>query len=595
MADALFSSDTDSLPKTKAQEAVLTEAVRHLDIVHTSLAGMTAIVLTLLVAAALPVLGLHPITHSGPVIVMAIASFVGIGVLYAMNYRVHKHVVDQARLTEVLVNSLGQGFLVFDRNGICGKVYSQACLDLLECIPAEKSIGDVLRVTEEQKADFKEWFEILFQPDHALGFDDVIKFLPAYFPHNQQRRVALVYKPIYRKDGKLINVVVIATDQSEEYAAQQAAKKQQVFAEMICRIFKDRNQFHTTLSHLREFLDDAGATDVGLKDSGNLLRELHTLKATVKQFSLMELGDIIHQVESDLRNPLIGDDERFCEELRKGRQMIADALLKVTDEVSGLMGGEHEWRGNVREVEEKDLYEFADKMKHSGCDASLIQTYLSTIAAVPIFDCLRSFDRGLKELATMMDKQVKAIQFEGTNPRVLTQPIQEFLFSLSHIYRNIMDHGIETPVTRMARGKDPAGQVTVFAEIIPDTSKGRDWLHIVISDDGNGIDPSKVRSKLATMDPEGDWRFEDDQTVIQRIFGWGFTTSETLTTVSGRGVGMEAVEREVKLLGGSVRVFSELYKGCRFDIRIPYFIDIEASNSSFREKEMPRIETQAEK
>ena len=92
---------------------------------------------------------------------------------------------NQASLTEVLVNSLGQGFLVFDRSGLCGNVYSQACLDLLETLPAGKNVIDILRISDEQRSDFKEWMDIMFMPNHALGFDDVVKFMPVLLSAQQ--------------------------------------------------------------------------------------------------------------------------------------------------------------------------------------------------------------------------------------------------------------------------------------------------------------------------------------------------------------------------------------------------------------------------
>ncbi|NTU76407.1 MAG: hypothetical protein HGA90_01085 [Alphaproteobacteria bacterium] len=387
--------------------------------------------------------------------------------------------------------------------------------------------------------------------------------------------MSLQYRPIRQRDGALLEVVVIATDQTEEYAARQIARQQQNFAEMICRIFKERNQFHATLAHLREFLEEANTLPADQSGATSLLRQLHTLKASVKQFCLLELGEVIHKVESEWRDPALADDnEAFHRRFLEGRQQIAAALLKTTDELGSLMGTEHEWRGNIREIEEGDLYAFVYEMEKAQAEPALIRRFLSTIAAVPVHDCFRPFERELKELASMMEKQIKPIRFVGSNPRVLTQPIQEFLFALTHISRNIMDHGIETPVTRMARGKDPAGQVTVDVEIVSDEATGGSWLHLAISDDGNGIDPSRIRAKLASIDPDGNWRFDDDQTVIQQIFTWGVSTNETVTTLSGRGVGLEAVKREVDLLGGRIRVDSELYKGLKFDIRIPYSLDI---------------------
>jgi two-component system chemotaxis sensor kinase CheA len=555
-------------------QAVLTEAVRHVDVIHTSLAGMTAIVIMLLAAVALPVFGKHPVTQPLAFWVMTVASFVGIAGLYVLNFRVHKHVTDQARLTEVLVNSLGQGFLFFGRDGICGAVYSQACLDLFEASPAGKPITEILRIPMDQAEDFKDWIDVLFQPDHALGFDDVIRFFPQFFSHSQQRRVALVYRPILGPDGGLFRVVVIATDQSEEFAARQAAKRQQNFAEMICRIFKDRNQFQSTMAHVRDFLGSSERKDIGLSDAPRLLREIHTLKATVKHFNLVDFGDVLHEVENELRNPVIQTDEQFVYHLGLARQKIGDALARVTEEVSSLIGTEYEWRGNVREVGEDELYAFAMEMKSRNIDETIINLYLDSIAAVPIRDCFHSFERELRELAGILDKQVKPIKFQGPNPRVLARPIQELLFSFTHICRNIVDHGIETPVTRMARGKDAAGQVTVSCRIINEGCVGQEQLQIIISDDGNGIDPSRIRAKLSSFDPEGSWRFEDDQAVIQRIFMQNFTTAENVTSISGRGVGMDAVDAEVKKLGGTIHASSQLYKGTSFDIRVPYRIDI---------------------
>ena len=94
------------------------------------------------------------------------------------------------------------------------------------------------------------------------------------------------------------------------------------------------------------------------------------------------------------------------------------------------------------------------------------------------------------------------MRYTGTNPRVLTQPIQEFLFSLTHICRNIVDHGIEPAVTRLARGKDPAGQVSIHA----DSDRRRARTNGCISSSATTATasiPSRMRTKLATLDPQG--------------------------------------------------------------------------------------------
>ncbi len=564
---------TSSLHDVVASKAVLTEAIRQVDIIHTSFVGVAAIVITLLAAVALPVFGYQPVKEMTAFIVIIAASFVGVGYLYYVNYHVHQHVSNQARLTEVLVNSLGQGFLSFDRQGRCGEVYSQACTDLLEGVPAGKNVQQVLHISEKDYADFHDWMDILFMPNHALGFDDAIRFMPAFFPHSQGRRISLVYRPIRTKNSALFQVVVIATDQTEEYAAQQRAKQQQDFAEMVCRIFKGRNQFRQTLNHLREFLEESDRAGIRRDEASSLLRSLHTLKAAVMHFHLVELGEVVHKLESDLRSESITSDELFQSCLREGRLHIADALTRVKNEVRDLVGQDYEWRENMHEVEESAIYEFVHVLQAKQTDPELIRQFLSTIAAIPVNECFRAFERSLYDLAEVMGKQLKPVRYTGNNPRVLTQPLQDFLFSLTHVSRNIIDHGIEPPITRMARGKDPAGQTSIHAELIKD-ERGAEWLHLIISDDGGGIDPSRIRVRLAADDPNGSWTEDDDQAVIQRVFGWGFSTREQANTISGQGVGLEAVQREVQLLGGKIRVESEIYKGTRFEIMLPYRFDL---------------------
>lgn len=573
MSDELPFMSGTATESTSVGEAVLTEAVKHVDIIHTSLAGMTAMMVLLTAAVSLPLVGLQPVTHPLPIIVICLTVFVGITVLYVMNIRVHKHVAGQASLTEVLVNSLGQGFLSFDRSGKCAAVYSQACLDLLETVPADKNISEVLHVPEAQLSDFRDWLDVLYMPNHALSFEDVANFLPQYYPHSQQRRIRLVYRPIRGKDGMLKQVVLIATDETEEYLAVQQAKQQQAFADMVSRIFKDRNQFHVTLTYLRDFIVAANKPGLTLTDAPPLLRQLHTLKAAVRHFGLLEMGDIVQQLESDLRGAGVATDKQFRQNLLDGRQKISTELDRIMSEFHELIGNENDWGSVVREIDETDLYSFAQKLQANPIGKALLPSYLSSIVAVPIQETLRVFERDLQDLVNAMNKRLKPVVYHGSNPRVLTLPMQDFLFSLTHVCRNIADHGIEAPSVRIAHDKDPAGLVTITADVVQDAEQGQ-ILTISISDDGAGIDPARVREKLSIKDPEGAWRDEDDHQVIQHIFNWGFTTRDGVTELSGRGVGMDAVEYEAKKLGGSITVTSEFGSGTRFDIHLPYILDL---------------------
>lgn len=555
-------------PPGKQRRSLLTDATKREDIIHTTLVGMAGIVLLLYAAALLPVMGKQPVTDVKAAIVMGFAAFGGICVLAYMNYIVHKQVTEHARLTEVLVNSLGQGFLSFDKTGLCGPMYSQACLDLLESAPAGQHIADVLRVPRDSRDDFVGWLEVLYDPTHALGFDDAVRFLPQSFAHGVKRNICLEYKPIRNEQSALMNVVVIVTDRTEETEAQALAEQRQQFANMICKIFKERNQFITTISHVREFIAYTGSGNLTLRDMPDLMRQLHTLKGAVRHFDLLKFGSLIHDIESQIRSSTIATDTDMQLLVATAHDAIAAEFGRVLVEVRDLIGEEEEGRGNVYEIREDVIYDFADHLKSLKADAQLMAAFYKQIASVPIRSCFLGFERELVEMAQQMDKNIKPVLYSGCSVPVLARPLQGLFFSLTHISRNIIDHGIEPPVTRLARQKDAAGQIVVEASVEQET-----WLVIRIRDDGAGIDPNRIRQKMAAMEPEGKWRFEDDQQIIQHIFGWGVSTRDGVSQVSGRGVGLEAVLREVEILGGTIVVQSEIYRGTCFTLRIPYRMD----------------------
>lgn len=549
----------------------LAAASQHRDILFVSLTGVACIVVLLLAVLAFPVFGISAISSLWLFGGLVLAALAGLGII---NWSAHRRVTIQALLTQVLLNSLGEAYFSFNVEGACGKAYSQACLDLLECAPADKNILDVLRLKDEQRNDFKDWLDILFTPHHALEFQDVVRFLPQTFEHSDKKRhITLVYRPVRTNDGRLLSIVVIATDQTEEAEAEARAKAQKNFAAMISRIFKERNQFLVTVTHFRKLVAKSKLPFFS-GEQATILRSLHTLKAAAKHFNLDELAGAIHKLETELHGLEHTLEQEFQERFKKGGDDIEAGLAAVFAQITDLIGQDFEGRGHLREIDEDVIYHFANTMRKRNADPELIRDYLVSIAAIPINDAFKQFERELRDLAEIMGKKVKPIQYLGRNPPILMQPMEGFFLALMHICRNIIDHGIEPAVTRMARGKDPAGLVTVRTDLIDAPAGGKKLLQIVIADDGNGIDPVLLRNKLAELDPGGAWQQDDDEAVIQRILLWQVSTCDYITDLSGHGVGMEAVEREVRLLGGTIKVHSELYKGTSFDIRVPYVLDL---------------------
>ncbi|MDX1504083.1 MAG: Hpt domain-containing protein [Spongiibacter sp.] len=175
--------------------------------------------------------------------------------------------------------------------------------------------------------------------------------------------------------------------------------------------------------------------------------------------------------------------------------------------------------------------------------------------------------RGIRQLAGELGKQVEFQVFnaEGEMDR---RVLERIIPALEHMLRNAVDHGVESLEQRRAAGKPDTAMVSMRFD-----RQGGDVL-IEISDDGGGIDFEAVRRKaerlgLLSADVE-----IGERQLLDFIFHAGFSTSDNVTQISGRGVGMDVVRSEIKQLGGSIDVHSERGKGSRFEIRLPFTVSV---------------------
>ena len=136
-----------------------------------------------------------------------------------------------------------------------------------------------------------------------------------------------------------------------------------------------------------------------------------------------------------------------------------------------------------------------------------------------------------------------------------------------HLFRNCVDHGIEAPQKRIENNKDAQGRISIEFKRVQ--SKGRPWLNIHISDDGAGIDPARIREKLKELHPEQKYDDISDEEIIYKIFDPTFTTTEVVSELSGRGVGMSAIKDVIDKKRGSLKISSALGKGSDFIFSVP--------------------------
>jgi two-component system chemotaxis sensor kinase CheA len=189
------------------------------------------------------------------------------------------------------------------------------------------------------------------------------------------------------------------------------------------------------------------------------------------------------------------------------------------------------------------------------------------IRLLPVSYLFNRFPRMVRDTAAKLGKKVN-FEVEGEETELDRTLLEALSDPLTHLIRNAIDHGIEPPDERRQNGKPETGTIKLSAY----QSEGR--IYIEVRDDGRGINTERVREKAIQLG----WITENDhpseETLFEFLFQPGFSTAQQVSDLSGRGVGMDVVKRNVESLGGSISVQSKRGEGTRFLLRVPLTLAI---------------------
>jgi two-component system chemotaxis sensor kinase CheA len=211
--------------------------------------------------------------------------------------------------------------------------------------------------------------------------------------------------------------------------------------------------------------------------------------------------------------------------------------------------------------------ELLEAVHHVAGVSTQLQETIMDVRMLPIRHVFERFPRLVRDLARQQGKQVELV-LQGEDTRVDKAVIDELGEPLVHLIRNAVDHGIEPPALRAARGKPATGTILLSA------AQESSQVVITLVDDGGGIDAAEVRRKATER---GILRPDDvvsDREAIQLIFTEGFSTARTVTDVSGRGVGLDVVVHSMERLNGLIEAETLPGAGTKFTLQLPLTLAI---------------------
>ena len=223
--------------------------------------------------------------------------------------------------------------------------------------------------------------------------------------------------------------------------------------------------------------------------------------------------------------------------------------------------------GNAEEFNTVEIERLRDGLAQLERNTREMQENIMRIRMLPISFAFQRFPRLVHDLSAKLGKQIE-LEMSGENTELDKTVMEKIGDPLVHLIRNSIDHGIESPEERKAAGKPETGTIRLNA-----CHEGGNIV-IEIIDDGAGLNRERILGKAMEKGIVSEGANLSDEQVYELIFSPGFSTADVVSDISGRGVGMDVVRRNIRDLGGSVEVSSEPGKGSVFTIRLPLTLAI---------------------
>ncbi|MCL2008476.1 MAG: chemotaxis protein CheA [Treponema sp.] len=304
-----------------------------------------------------------------------------------------------------------------------------------------------------------------------------------------------------------------------------------------------------------------------IDDLLNLVSETVITKATFNQIST-QFGDLqteLHALEATYREKIKNLFDSLPEHL--GSIQTGKSIKDIRKEIGEQYGDIFTIFDTFETSLKSTVGKFRSTSQNLGRITGELQEGVMRIRMVPISQIFARFPRLVRDLSKNLNKKINLV-IEGEETELDKSVIDDLLDPIMHSVRNSVDHGIESAEERRASGKKEEGRVLLKA-----TNEGN-MIVIEISDDGKGIDVEAVKAKAIERGILNPNKILTDVEAFNLIFEPGFSTAKQITSISGRGVGLDVVRRSIEKLNGTVMVTSEKSKGTKFIIKLPLTLAI---------------------
>ncbi|MDR3541423.1 MAG: [Fe-Fe] hydrogenase large subunit C-terminal domain-containing protein [Desulfosporosinus sp.] len=477
-----------------------------------------------------------------------------------------------------LLDNAGQGFLSFGSDLLIHNEYSSECTKIFARDIHGLRFSQLIFSEDVGQENFLASLLVKVLNNNDPLFREIyLPLLPTEVTIDS-RVISIEYKLIEAENGSESYYMVILTDITDRRTLETKIEQERNLLKMVVNVVLNYVDFNQTTKEyinfcerrLQEILDNRNKATLADKVT-EIFRHVHTFKGSFAQLGLSSVVANLHDLETEielLKKNLVAYDLTLTDV----EDFFAEFSLQtwLDDDISGL-----------QDILGQDFFSKDDELVIDGSKLIEIEKKIETILTpveckilIPELRKLRykSFDWLLKSypeyvanLAERLEKSVYVLIKQDDPILVNPDRFYDFSKSLIHIFRNAVDHGLESVYERLEEGKEEFGIITCT---ISETEK---QVCLSITDDGRGIDAENLRNKAVAsrLRTKEEVNLMTDEEAIQLIFEDGLSTKDDVNDLSGRGVGLAAVLSELNKLGGSVVVKTELGVGSGFNFCLP--------------------------
>ena len=522
-------------------------------------------------------------------ILLAIATVVLlVTFLIATMYRriliTRRQLADKSDRLAGLLNNSGQGFLSFSPDLAVEPEYSRECVTFFGKEVAGESVAALLFPEDKEERDrFGSNIERIVQTADEFQRDILLSLMPKELFLND-RYLDIAYRLLGAE-----RLMLIITDITEQRRLEARVAEEQTRLRFIVAAATESAELFEVLDDYHKFRDSTlprllAAPDEELAAGlAEIYRQVHTFKGLFGQLEFFHLPRCLHQYESAL-NRLRRDLAKQQPDrgvLEKEQALADQALAQELAVLRETLGDSFfARRGHLSLTPEQTemLERLADRLLQGGPGLDSEETRemlrrIKHLRYVSFGELLSGHAKTAVRLAERLEKELAPVEVEDNGVRVAPEIYGPFTKSLIHLFRNAVDHGLETPEKRLDQGKEEEGHLRCR------TFMEDEQIIVEIDDDGRGLDLEALRCKgvaAGLFTPEQGAAL-DDAALRLLIFEDEFSTKEEVSELSGRGVGLAAVRMETERLGGRIEVDSTLGQGTKFRFILPYLESLKDS------------------